>query len=152
MQTPPATLTPRPLGRSFIGRLSWVGVLSVVAATALNVLIGYVAATFLEISRMLSPLNGYGTIAAYTAIGVAGAIVVYVLLTRYSRNPMRLFLRVAVAALALSFVPDILLLVFAAPGATLISVGVLMLMHVAAFLVSVGMLTRLAPSTRRGGA
>ena len=151
MQTPPAPLTPRPLGRSFIGRLTWVGVLSLVAATALNVLIGYVAATFLEISRMFSPLNGYGTIAAYTAIGVAGAIVVYVLVTRYSRNPMRLFLRVAVAALALSFVPDILLLVFT-PGATLISVGVLMLMHVAAFLVSVGMLTRLAPSTRRGGA
>jgi hypothetical protein len=121
-----------------------VGVLSLVAATALNVLIGYVAATFLEISRMFSPLNGYGTIVAFTVIGVAGATVVYALVTRYSRNPMRLFLRVAVAALALSFVPDILLLVFT-PGATLISVGVLMLMHVAAFLVSVGMLTRLAP-------
>ena len=128
-----------------------MGVLSIVAATALNVLIGYAAATFLEISRMFWPLNGYGTIVAFTVIGVAGATVVYALVTRYSRNPMRLFLRVAVAALALSFVPDILLLVFA-PGATLISVGVLMLMHVAAFLVSVGMLTRLASSTRRGGA
>jgi hypothetical protein len=43
-----------------------------------------------------------------------------------------------------------LLLVFSAPGATPISVGVLMLMHVAAFLVSVGVLTRLAPPSWDG--
>ena len=34
---------------------------------------------------------------------------------------------------------------FSATGATPISVGALMLMHLAAFLVSVGMLTRLVP-------
>ena len=148
MQTTPAPRTPRPLGRSLIGRLTWVGVLAIVAATAVNVSIGYLALTFLDISNLFVPLNGYGTIVPFTVIGVAGATVVYALITRYSRSPVRLFLRVAVAALALSFVPDISLLIFTVPGASPISVGVLLLMHVAAFLVSVGMLTRLVPPAR----
>jgi hypothetical protein len=143
-------VTPRPLGRSHIGRLTWVGLLAIVTATAVNVLIGYLAVTFLDISNLFSPLNGYGTIVPFTVIGVAGATVVYALITRYSRSPMRLFLWIAGAALALSFVPDILLLVFSVPGATPISVGVLLVMHVAAFLVSVGMLTRLAPPSWNG--
>jgi hypothetical protein len=148
MQTTPAPVTPRPLGWSFIGRLTWVGVLAIVAATAVNVVIGYLALTFLDISTLFVPLNGYGTIVPLTVIGVAGAAVVYALIMRYSRNPIRLFLRVAVAALALSFVPDISLLIFTVPGASPISVGVLLLMHVAAFLVSVGMLTRFVPPAR----
>jgi hypothetical protein len=147
MQTSPAPVTPRRLGRDLIGRLTWVGLLAIVAATALNVLIGYLAVTFLHISQMFLPLNGYGTIVPFTVIGVAGATVVYALITRYSRNPMRLFLWVAGTALVFSFIPDILFYVFSEPGATPISVGVLMLMHVAAFGVSVGMLTRLAPSS-----
>jgi hypothetical protein len=126
MQTP-APVTPRPLGRSLKGRLAWAGLLAIVAATAVNSLIGYLAATFLDISKLFSPLDGYGTIVPFTVIGVAGATVVYALVTRYSRSPMRLFLRVAGAALVLSLVPDILLLVFSAPGATPISIGVLML-------------------------
>jgi hypothetical protein len=116
MQTP-APVTPRPLGRSHIGRLTWVGLLAIVTATVVNVLIDYQVVRFLDISNLFSPLNGYGTIVPFTVIGVAGATVVYVLITRYSQNPMRLFVRVAGAALVLSFVPDILLLVFA-PGAT----------------------------------
>lgn len=123
-----------------------MGALAIVIATALNVLIGYLAVRLLDISRMFSPLDGYGTIVPFTVVGVAAATVVYALLMRYSRNPMRVFVRVAGAALVLSFVPDISLIVFSAPGATPLSVGVLMLMHVAAFLVSVGMLTQLVLS------
>jgi Family of unknown function (DUF6069) len=149
MQTP-APVTSRPLEQSLIGRLTWVGVLAIVAATAVNVLIGYLAVTFLDILKLFFPLNGYDTIVPFTVIGVAAATGVYALITRYSRSPMRLFLQIAGTALALSFVPDILLLVFSAPGATPISVGVLMLMHVAAFLVSVGVLTRLAPPSWDG--
>jgi len=119
--------------------------LAIVTATVVNVLIGYLEVTFLDISNLFSPLNGYGTKVPFSVIGVAGATVVYALVTRYSRSPMRLFLWVAGAALALSFVPDILLLAFSVPGATPISVGVLMLLHVAAFIISVGMLTRLVP-------
>jgi hypothetical protein len=50
-----------------------------VAATAVNSLIGYLAATFLDISKPFSPLDGYGTIVPFTVIGVAVATVVYAL-------------------------------------------------------------------------
>lgn len=160
----PASVTPRPLGWSLIRRLSWVGLLAIVAATAVNlligylaiafldipkmffVLIGYLAVTFLGISDLFLPLNWYATIVPFTVVGVFGATAVYALIVRYSRSPIRFFLWVAGAALVLSFVPDISLLVFSVAGATLIPVVVLMLMHVAAFLVSVGVLTRLVPS------
>jgi hypothetical protein len=47
--------------------------------------------------------------------------------------------------LVLSFVPDVLLLVASVPGATAVSVGVLVVMHVVAWAISVGMLTTLVP-------
>ena len=55
----PASLAPRPLGWSLIGRLSWVGLLAVVAATTMNVSIGYLAIVFLGISRAFFVLIGY---------------------------------------------------------------------------------------------
>lgn len=58
---------------------------------------------------------------------------------------MRLFSWVAGVALVISFIPDVSLLVFPLAGTTPLSVGVLMLMHVSAFLVSFVMLTRLVP-------
>jgi hypothetical protein len=125
-------------------RLWWVGLLAIVLATALNVLIGYLAVRLLDISKTFSPLDGYGTIIPFTVIGVGAATVVYALLLRYSRNPRRVFVRVAGAALVLTFVPDILLLVASEPGATAVSVGALMSMHVAAWAISVPTLITLA--------
>lgn len=164
----PASVTPRPFGWSLIRRLSWVGLLAIVTATAVNVLVGYLAITFLGLSKMFFvligylavtflgisnlflSLNWYGTIVFFTVVGVAGATAVYALITRYSRSPIGLFLWIAGAALVLSFAPDISLLAFSVAGATPISVGVLMLMHVGAFLVSVGMLTRLVSPSWNG--
>src|SRR3712207_2062742 len=120
--------------------LWWAGLIAIVLATALNVLIGYLAIRLLDIPKTFAPLDGYGTIIPFTVIGVGAATVVYALLLRYSRNPKRVFVRVAGAALLLTLVPDILLLVASAPGATAVSVGVLTSMHVAAWAISVGTL------------
>lgn len=159
----PASLTPRPLGWSLIGHLSWVGLLAIVAATTMNVLIGYLAIMFLDISKtffvligylaltalgisgLFLPLSWYGTIVPFTVVGVAGATAVYAIIICYSPSPIRLFSWIAGVALMLSFIPDISLLALSVAGTTPLSVGVLMLMHVSAFLVSFGMLTRLVP-------
>ena len=159
----PASLTPRPLGWSLIGRLGWVGLLAVVGATTMNVSIGYLAIVFLDISKsffvvvgymalaslgisgLYLPLSWYGTIIPFTVVGVAGATAVYAIIMRYSSSPSRLFSWVAGVALVLSFIPDVSLLAFPVAGSTPLSVGVLMLMHVSALLVSFGMLTRLVP-------
>jgi hypothetical protein len=158
----PASLAPRPLGWSLVGRLGWVGLLAVVAATTMNLSIGYLAIVFLDVSKsffvvvgyhalasvgisgLYLPLSWYGTIVPFTVVGVAGATGVYAIVICYSPSPIRLFSWVAGVALVLSFIPDVSLLAFPVAGTTPLSVGVLMLMHVSAFLVSFGMLTRLA--------
>jgi len=56
------------------------------------------------------------------------------------------FRRIALVALAVSFVPDLLLLVASPfPGTSVIAVATLMVMHVVAWAISVGILTRLIP-------
>ncbi len=55
-----------------------------------------------------------------------------------------MFKRIAAVVLVLSFVPDLSLLATSTPGATLVSVGVLLLMHVVAWATTVGALTTLA--------
>jgi hypothetical protein len=68
-------------------------------------------------------------VATLSAAGVVGAAVVYRLLARRVEDPDRTFRRVAVAALAVSFLPDLGLLV-GDPAATPVGVALLMVMHV----------------------
>jgi hypothetical protein len=79
-----------------------------------------------------------------TVVGVLGAVIAFAIVGRLARRPVRTFQIVAVVALVLSFLPDIGLFATGAPGATLPAVLVLMLMHIVAAVVAVGVLTRLA--------
>jgi Family of unknown function (DUF6069) len=128
-------------------RLWWVGLLAIIASVAANLLVRQLALATLGISDEFEELSGIGaiiTITSLTTLGVLGAVIVFALLERFARRPILMFKRFAVVALVLSFVPDVLLLVASVPGATVVSVGVLMSMHVVAFAISVGMLTTLA--------
>lgn len=78
-------------------------------------------------------------VAFLSALGAAGATGVYALLGRYVADRDRTFVRVAVAALLISFVPDLALL-WQDPAATVPAVVVLMLMHVVVAAVAVGVL------------
>ena len=118
--------------------------LAIIASVAANVLLRLLAVATLDISPNFEPLSGYGTVISLTAFGVLGAVIVFALLARFARWPILMFKRIAVVALVLSLVPDFLLLVASVPGATAISVGVLMVMHVVAWAISVGMLITLA--------
>lgn len=82
----------------------------------------------------------YPPVVFLTVVGVAGATVVYWLLSRRRSDPDRTFVRVAVAVLVVSFVPDVGLL-FADDAATVPGVVVLMVMHVVVAAASVRMLT-----------
>jgi Family of unknown function (DUF6069) len=128
-------------------RLWWVGLLAIIASVAANVLVRQLAVATLGISHDFEELNGIGsiiTIISLTTVGALGAVIVFALLARFARRPILMFKRIAVVALVLSFVPDVLLLVASVPGATVVSVGVLMSMHLVAWAISVGMLTTLA--------
>jgi hypothetical protein len=83
----------------------------------------------------------YPPVAFLSAFGAIGATVVYALVARVREDPDPLFVRIAVAALVLSFVPDIALLV-ADEAATVAGILVLMLMHVVVAAASVRLLTQ----------
>ena len=130
------------------GRLAVVGALTVAVAVVVNVVIRTVAVSVFGIGEGFQPL-GVGPTVFFTVVGVAGAVVVFGLLLRFVRRPVRLFRRVALAVLLVSLVPDLLLLFTGSiPGTTVGGVATLMLEHVATWGVVVGMLTTLAGERR----
>lgn len=78
----------------------------------------------------------YPAITLWTLLGMAGATVVYGVLTRRSASPDRTFLGVAVVALVLSFAPDIGLALTADSVTASEAVG-LMALHVPPAIVAV---------------
>ena len=89
-----------------------------------------------------------GTVAPYTAAGVMLAGVAYALVRRLFRNADRVYVRVAITALVLSWIPDLALLFINEPGATLPAVASLMVMHAAAAATVVTSLVWIAGSAR----
>ena len=96
-------------------QLCWVAPLTILAASAANMIIRLIA------------------------------VAVFALLRRFSERPLTLFSQVALVVLILSFLPDVaMLLTGFNPGTTLANALVLMLLRVVAWAISVGLLTRLA--------
>lgn len=117
-----------------------------VRATVATVLAGLVNAGLVAGATAAGVGEGFRAISYppvlfLTVAGVVGATVLYALLLRRSETPKRTFIRVAVAVLVLSFLPDLVLLALD-PAATVGGVVVLMLMHVVVAAASVGVLTR----------
>ena len=118
---------------------------ALIGATLATLTVRWVGLAVFDIPPEFPPLDGPGPTIFFTVILTLGAIAVYAMARRWADQPESLFQRVAVVVLALSFVPDILMLTDGAatafPGATPAGVGVLMLMHVAAAAVIVWSLT-----------
>ncbi|WP_247730554.1 DUF6069 family protein [Halovivax limisalsi] len=120
-------------------------VATVVALVANGVILGAVLAT--ELVAPIDPLS-IGPVALFTILGVAGATLVFGVLTRRSDRPNRTFLLLAAAVLVLSFGPD-LWLWQSDPAATMGAVAVLMVMHAVVAASSVVALTdRYSPIAR----
>ncbi|HEX5690472.1 MAG TPA: DUF6069 family protein [Roseiflexaceae bacterium] len=131
-------------GRVDFSRLWWAGPLAIVAAVVVNIIIQQIAAAVLQPDPQFMPLT-IGVVSTFTVIGVLGAVLVYALIGRFSQRPIMLFRRVALIALVVSLIPDILMAFTGfIPGTTVPNVIVLMIMHVAAWAVAVGVLTRFA--------
>ncbi len=138
------TSSAQPTERVAFSRLLWVGPLTILAAIVANIIIQQIAVAVLQPDPAFIPLTFAAPI-AFTLIGVLGAVIVYAVIGRVSRQPVQLFRRVALVTLVVSFIPDILMLITGFnPGTTAANVAVLMLMHVVAWAIAVGMLTRLA--------
>jgi membrane-bound acyltransferase YfiQ involved in biofilm formation len=130
--------------RVAFSRLLWVGPLTILAAAVANALLTVIAVAVLRPDPAFMPLTQPIPI-IFTAAFVLIGVIVFAIVGRMSSRPIALFRRIALVALVLSFIPDILMLVTGFnPGTTVANVAVLLLMHVVAWAITVGMLTRLA--------
>ena len=131
------------LVRAVSGRFLRVGALAALLSAGAN------AAVF----TVSSSLSGAVVIASHEAVtlvdavgasvaGSIGAAVVFALIDRFTRHPVRIFWGVAAGGLLLSFLP------IALAGATGTSAATLALMHVVAAAVNVGLLTWLGRKGR----
>jgi hypothetical protein len=111
-------------------RLLWAGPVAVVAAVAATLGALEVAVAILPpIDPAFVELQAQ-SVTFVTSVLCAAAVAVFSLVTRLSRHPLQAFRVVALVALVLSWVPDLLIL--SEPGATVGGVIALVLLHVVA--------------------
>lgn len=103
-------------------------------AVTVNLVLGWIALRQALVAS--TEFFQYPAIALWTALGIAGATVVYGVLTRRSRTPDTTFVRIAVAVLLLSFLPNIGLAVAVEDVTTSEVIG-LMALHVPPAIVAV---------------
>ncbi len=125
------------------GRLVPAGALALVVAAAANSVV-YLVASSLGAMPQDVDANGQGpiTLPMVVAMSAAGAVagtLVYALVGRLARRPVRVFRLVSALALLLSFVGPLTI-----PGAPAAMVAALLVMHVITAVIVAGLLTTLA--------
>lgn len=128
--------------RGSLGRFGGVGILTLLAAVAMNTLIVLAAHSLFTVLPTFVPLQFESVIPA-TAVVVVGALVVFALLNRWSQQPARLFRRIAGGVLLVSIIPVLLLPVLGVyPSTTWFEVGTLLLVHTATALLCISVVPR----------
>jgi Family of unknown function (DUF6069) len=130
--------------RVALGRLLWVGPLAAVLAAVANTVVYFVAYGLGAMPRDVvvegsGPVT-LGPVVFASVVGAVAAVVVLAVVALLARRrPIWVFRIVAAVALVLSFYTP-----FTIPGAPVAMVTTLLLMHVVAAVVVVGVLTTLA--------
>ena len=124
-------------------RLLWAGPLAAVSAAVANAVVYFVASALGTMPEdFVVQDSGPITLAPVvfsSLIGAAGATLVFVVVALLTRRPIRTFRVVAAVVLVVSFATPLTI-----PGASLLLILTLELMHVVAAVIITGMLTTLA--------
>ena len=122
-------------------RLVWVGPATVAAAVLAVLVVQKISLAMLgPLPRFSAAVLESNEPAIVTTVLVAAAVVVFAALGNASMSPVRTFKRLALVVLLVSFIPNVTM---ALSGAGWPPMLALMAMHVAAWSVTVTMLTRL---------
>jgi hypothetical protein len=120
--------------------------LAVGFSVAANLIARQLLAQVIEFPAGFLPLTP-GPIAVFTLIGTAMGGLVFWLMARAIPNPLRPFQVVALAALVLSIIPNLILManpqMAPIPGGTPQAFGVLIVFHVIAGLITIFVLSRM---------
>ena len=123
-------------------RIVVAAAIALVIAVPLDLAIEAFARLAFSVSPDFPPFQG--SVAPYTAGGVVLAGVAFGVLRRFVRGAARVYVRLAIVALVLSWIPDVALLFINEPGATVPAVASLMVMHAVAAAIVVTSLVRIA--------
>lgn len=128
-------------------RLLVASVASVAAAVVANLIAFFFARALFDLPADFPPLS-VGAVSFFTLVGTGLGALVFAWLSRRSATPFKTYRAVAVVALILSIIPNLLAVanpaMFPFPGGTATAFLVLVLFHVIAAVVSVVVLFRLA--------
>jgi hypothetical protein len=116
--------------------------IALIVAIPLNLAIEAFARQAFAVSPDFPPFQG--SVAPYTAGGVILAGAAFAVLQRFVRDAARLYVRIAIVVLVLSWIPDVALLLINEPGATVPAVASLMVIHSVAAAIVVMSLVRIA--------
>jgi hypothetical protein len=123
-------------------RLGVVGAVLVVVATGAEVSLAMVLRATFGVPSGFSPLTA-PAVATATIVGMIGATVVFGWLARVRPDPRSAFVRIAVAALVLSWVPDLGIWISGVfPHTTGAGIVSLMALHPVAAVLAIGALCR----------
>jgi len=122
------------------GRFALFGLTTVVAATVANVLVYYLGAAVIGYDPSFVVLQNAGGAIFFTFPAAIIAVALYAVLLRTAKRPERTFTIISAVVLVLSIVPDITYIP-TVEGSSNAQTAILILMHIVAAAVIVGMLT-----------
>lgn len=126
-------------------RIALVGLATVVAATLTNVLVYFIGSAFVTYDPQFLPLADVSGAIAFTLPAAIVAALLYAALRRFARRPARTFTIISAVVFVITLIPDFTYIP-TVPGATGGQTAILVLMHVVAAGMIVGMLTTFARS------
>ena len=124
-------------------KLWWVGPLTVLASIVGVLIVRVIAVAILNPDP--TPLAlGWVMPILFTAVLCSGAVLVFALVARFAKAPIRTYQTIAFVVLLLSLLPDIGFAQAPMPGANWPNAIALMIMHVVAWAITVFMLSKLS--------
>ena len=126
-------------------RLLWVGPLAVLASIVGVLIVRIIAVAVLQPEPLPLSLMWLTPI-IFTAVLVTGAVLVFALVARFAKNPIRTYQVIAFVVLLLSLLPDVAYAGSGMPGANWPTAIALMVMHVVAWAICVPILSKLSVS------
>jgi hypothetical protein len=128
------------------GSILKVGLLSIVAAVVANLVVRAVLFGVINLSSEFPPLQP-PAITIFTVLGTGLGVLVFALITRLSKRPLSTFRIVGIIVLVLSILPNLASAAnpasFPFPGASSAAFLALIVFHVVAGAICIGMLTTL---------
>jgi Family of unknown function (DUF6069) len=128
-------------------KLWWVGPLTVLAAIVGVLIVRTIARLILQppyapgLAMIMIPI-------VLTLVLCTAAVLVFALVGRFAKNPVRTYIIISFVFLIISFLPDVAAASMRMPGAGWPYSITLMIMHVVAGVITVLMLTRLTVAER----